>query len=521
MRVGARQSIRQHGDLRAVELGDVRMHVRHVGGRLGQACRDLGFLPLQLLHPHLHGGLVHPVFDGPHDALDRALDLLEGLAVDFSLGAALLVLPVGVLHIGAHRPGHGIGRNELVLQARQSPALDHLPGHRAVVVARATPVVVQAAIALPRDDPVLAAAAAASEQPGQQEGRPAQAVDALRPCLPYTDGRWLELLRKLGLTILGGTPERVIDDAQVRNLCSDPFGLGVWPRDTPAGARVFDVALPVPDEHAGIELVVENAGAAGDVPPDRRIAPGAAKRTGNALMVQVGRDRPWAPSGREFAEDAPDDQRLGLVDRTLSAKGLAFAVGALDDIIAIAESPTRLALLDTPLKTAMGLGREVLQKQRVHCAFQPDVQLRDFAFGQGDDLHAGKAQMLEQSRDIGLVPGDAVERLGQHEVELPLPGVLQERLHAGSQGHAGARDSRILIGVDDAPLLPRSVFAADPELVVDRGDALIVGRVAGVERGLGHGSIPFHRRTPLLRRCSLNSRNLSFTCAKRRGGIKP
>lgn len=395
MRFRTRQSVRQPGNLRAVKLGDVRVHVRHVGWRPGQACRDLGLLPFQLLHPCFHGGLVHPVLDGPHDALYRSLDLLKSPAVDFGLGAALLVLPISLLDIGAHRPGHGIGRNELVLQARESTALDHLSGHCPVVVARTAPIVVQAAIAVPPDDPVLTAAAAAGEQPGQQERRPAQGVDALRPSLPHADGRWFELLRKLRLPVFHRSPDRVIDDAQLGDVRPDPFGLGIRPRDAPAGARILDVALPVPHEHAGIELVVENAGAAGDVPADRRIAPGAAKRTGNAFMVQVGRDRSRAPPGREFPENALDDPSLGLVDRALAAKRLAFAVGALNDVIAIAESPTRLALLDAPLETAMGLGGEVLQEQRVHCAFQADVQLRDFAFGQGDDLHAGKAQVFE------------------------------------------------------------------------------------------------------------------------------
>src|SRR3546814_12932718 len=99
--------------------------------------------------------------------------------------------------------------------------------------------------------------------------------------------------------------------------------------------------------------------------------------------------------------------------------------------------------------------------------------------------------MLEQGRDIGLVPGDAIERLGQHDVELPLPGVLQERLNAWPQGYAGARDGRILIGIDDAPLLACGVVAANAELVVNRGDTLIVGGVAGVARNLDLHSSPF------------------------------
>jgi hypothetical protein len=42
----------------------------------------------------------------------------------------------------------------------------------------------------------------------------------------------------------------------------------------------------------------------------------------------------------------------------------------------------------------MGLGGEVLQEQGVHRAFETNMQFGDFAFSQGNDLHAGKAQSL-------------------------------------------------------------------------------------------------------------------------------
>src|SRR3546814_487779 len=151
------------------------------------------------------------------------------------------------------------------------------------------------------------------------EGWPTQTVNALRPRLPDTNSCWLELFRKLGLAILCGTPERVIDDAQLWHLCSYPFGLGVWSRDAPASAWILDIALPVPHENTGIEFVVENAGAARNMSADRRIAPSPAERTRNPFTVQVGRDCPRAPPGCELTEDAPDDQRLGLVDRALPA----------------------------------------------------------------------------------------------------------------------------------------------------------------------------------------------------------
>jgi hypothetical protein len=45
------------------------------------------------------------------------------------------------------------------------------------------------------------------------------------------------------------------------------------------------------------------------------------------------------------------------------------------------------------------------------------------------NLHAGKAQMLEQGRDVGLIARDTVQRLGEHDVEPATLGVLQQRLN--------------------------------------------------------------------------------------------
>src|SRR5258708_34066197 len=66
------------------------------------------------------------------------------------------------------------------------------------------------------------------------------------------------------------------DNTQLRHLGPDPLGLGVRARHTLACVRVLDEALPVPDQHAGIKLVVDDAVAPAGVTPDRRVAPGAA-----------------------------------------------------------------------------------------------------------------------------------------------------------------------------------------------------------------------------------------------------
>jgi len=39
--------------------------------------------------------------------------------------------------------------------------------------------------------------------------------------------------------------------------------------------------------------------------------------------------------------------------------------------------------------------------------------LGNFVLGGGDDLHADKAEMLEQGRQVGLIAREAIQRLGQ------------------------------------------------------------------------------------------------------------
>ena len=161
--------------------------------------------------------------------------------------------------------------------------------------------------------------------------------------------------------------------------------------------------------------------------PDRRVAPGVAERTGNAVPVQIGRDCTRRFSYRKFPEDASDNRGLGLIDISFAPNRLALAVDALHHVVAIAEPATCLAPLYPSAQTTVGLGGEVFQEQSVHRAFEADVKLRDFAFGQGNNLYAGKAQMLEQRRYISLIARDAVQCLGEYDIELAtlslLPGL--------------------------------------------------------------------------------------------------
>jgi len=64
------------------------------------------------------------------------------------------------------------------------------------------------------------------------------------------------------------------------------------------------------------------------------------------------------------------------------------------------------------------------------------MHLADLALGQGDDRHAGELEMLKQRGHVRLVAADAVQRLGQHDVELARLRVLQDGLDARTQDHA-------------------------------------------------------------------------------------
>ena len=62
----------------------------------------------------------------------------------------------------------------------------------------------------------------------------------------------------------------------------------------------------------------------------------------------------------------------------------------------------------------------------------------------------------------------------------------------GPQNHAGAGNSRILVGADDYPILARGLLPADAQLVFDRRIALIVGGIAGIQGNAGHRRLPLH-----------------------------
>ena len=112
--------------------------------------------------------------------------------------------------------------------------------------------------------------------------------------------------------------------------------------------------------------------------------------------------------------------------------------------------------------------------------------------------------------DVLLVAADPIERLRRDDVEALGLRVREERLDARPQ-QAGPGDGLVGIALDQLPALALRVLSAQPELILDRGLALVVRGVAGVDGDLGHGVNPhvLSAASASLRLRSITSRAVS------------
>ncbi|EJL33113.1 hypothetical protein PMI02_01281 [Novosphingobium sp. AP12] len=66
------------------------------------------------------------------------------------------------------------------------------------------------------------------------------------------------------------------------------------------------------------------------------------------------------------------DKRFGLIYRSLPSDQLTIAIHPFGDVVAVANTPARLAFFNSTAKPSMGLFRKVLEEQRIHRPLQAD-----------------------------------------------------------------------------------------------------------------------------------------------------
>jgi hypothetical protein len=111
-------------------------------------------------------------------------------------------------------------------------------------------------------------------------------------------------------------------------------------------------------------------------------------------------------------EDPLDDRRLARFDLALPGRDVS-ATQRLDDAVPVAQAAGGLAVLDSAAQSTMCLLGQVLQEKGVHRALESDVQVGDVAFGDRDDVNAGKGEALEETGGVFLIAAESIQRLGQ------------------------------------------------------------------------------------------------------------
>src|SRR5260221_9206474 len=172
-------------------------------------------------------------------------------------------------------------------------------------------------IAVLAGDRVAATAAGTDEQPAEQELASLGVVESVAGAIPS------QLDTHDALARLDSRPERVVDDAQMRNL-GDLTGLyRIDAGDLLAGLRVLRAAVPL---HApDIEGIVQQPSAAIDLPADGGVAPGPSTRPRNAFLVELSGDSVRRVAVGKGEKDPADDCRLALIDATLAMLALPVA----------------------------------------------------------------------------------------------------------------------------------------------------------------------------------------------------
>ncbi len=414
--------------------------------------------------------------------LDLLLGLLEFPPGDLARCSALLDVAAPDLVEAVDKGGESVGLHQFGGERAKD---DHFEGGPAECLGIAAAAVAgrNAAEIGAADQAERTVAEAAEGLAREQMVRPAAVPEA-----GLVRGRVGVGREGLGLEpALGGLPQGIVDDSQLRHLRLDYITELVGPPELLTGDRVGDGAPPVPDQFADIDTVAEDAVLPGRPAADRGMVPGTAGGAGDALGVQASGNRQRAEPGDVVAEDVQHDGRLLRVDFAQTAVRLSVRAGLAHDAVTIGRVTDAAALEDAPGFTAPCFVCEVSEVGRAKDAANPDMELPDCAIGKGDDLHAQEGTHLIEGRDMFRVAGYAIQAFGQDEVGLACLEVAQHRLIARPQ-QGSTRDRCIGVRGHDGPAFPLGARVADALLVLNRGGALTVRRVSCIgQNANGHG----------------------------------
>jgi len=279
-----------------------------------------------------------------------------------------------------------------------------------------------------------------------------------------------------------------------------------------AGERIAADLTAVADQAAEIGLVAQDAALAAIAVDQGREVPVGTGRCSDAIVVQALDDRLGRQAAGIFGEDPADHRRLLGVDLAHTVDGAPLLIDdAAHHPVAVRTRRDRIAGGGTGEQPAPDLRSQVAQGQGVHGALQPDVQLRHPALVRGVDLDPVMMEQVMHRRDVSQRARQAVEPLGDHEVDLPgfdrRDQQLKPRPGGGGAGHAGVREGLSVARVELE--LTGDQVAAERDLIVNRGWILDIGRVAGIDgntyaRFLEHRQRVFNERERCNRVESIN-----------------
>ena len=219
--------------------------------------------------------------------------------------------------------------------------------------------------------------------------------------------------------------------------------------------------LAVPDPHASIKPVAQDADLAVGVAEDQRCRPLAAARSRHTLGVETDGNRPRRSAVCIITEDSTNDGSLLRDNLHLAGSGQAIWPDLPAHPVAKAQPAAAASGAHPPLQAPMRLLSEILQEQRGHRALEADMQFTDLALGDRHQLHAGKAEVFVEAGDVFLVTADPVQRFRQNDIEAADPGIRQQGQELWSL-YRRAAEGIVGIYLDDDPALALGPGAANP-----------------------------------------------------------